>query len=111
MKWILPLYIGEKAEKKKQKIIRGIETGKFLLGTYVIMLPTAPGNQLDLIEAAELKQPYYKEKDIVIVGIASGKSEAVQVVADIVSEAVKETGEADILAYLKYRQKRLKECQ
>lgn len=108
MKWILPLYIGEKAEKKKQKIIRGIETGKFLLGTYVIMLSTEAGNQLDIIEAAELKQPYYKEKDIVVVGIASGKAEAVQVVADIVSDAVNTTGEADVLAFFRIRQKRLK---
>ena len=109
MKWILPLFIGEKAEKKKQKIIRGIETGKFLLGTYVFMLSTEAGNQLDIIEAAELKQPYYKEKDIVVVGIASGKAEAVQVVADIVSDAVNTTGEADVLAFFRIRQKRLKE--
>lgn len=104
MKWILPLYIGEKAEKKKGKIIRGIKKRKAFLNTYVLMLPNAPLNQLDIIEATELKQPFYKDKEFVIVGIAVGKEEAISLVAKITDDAISKTGSPMILDFLKAKQ-------
>ena len=106
MKWITPLYIGEKAEKKKGKIIRGIKQRKAFLNTYVLMLPNNPKNQLDIIQATELKQPFYKTKDFVIVGIALGKEEAIELVAQITDDAVREIGTPMIKDYLVARQNR-----
>ena len=105
MKWITPLYVGKHAAYQKEDMIRGINSGKYRLNAYVIVLPFAKGNQLEIIHCVELKQPYYKKHEPVIVGIAYGKGEAFEVVSEIATEAMAALGSPDILGFLKQRQR------
>lgn len=101
MKWLFPLYVGVNAEDKKEKIVSGIKLGKPLINSYVLTLPACKANQLDIIPAIELMQPYYKNHELVIVGIANGKTDAINLVSKIALEATSKLGKADILSYLK----------
>ena len=97
------LYVGpsiQDPEKVKRKLMRG--EGQFTI--YVIAIsPSAPGpgsNQLEILHCANLKQPYYKAYPPFIIGIAAGRTEAVELVRDLVQEAYDHTGSADVRAYL-----------
>jgi len=106
MKFVTPLYIGEQATQMKGTIIRGLKEGRAPFGSYVLALPLNDNDQLDILPAGMLSLPYFKDKTITIVGIAFGKSDAVKLVAYIVSEAIKQIGKADILEFLKERQRK-----
>ena len=87
-------------EEVKRKLMRG--EGQFTI--YVIALsPSRPGigaNQLEILHCVNLQQPYYKQYPPYIVGIASGRIEAIELVRSMVQEAYDHTGSGDVRAYL-----------
>ena len=87
-------------EAVKQKL----RTGRGQFTIYVIALspvmPETGSNQLEILHCAFLKQPYYRKYPPYIVGIASGRIEAIELVRDMVQEAYDHTGSADVRAYL-----------
>lgn len=97
------LYVGssiQNPELVKQKLMRG--EGQFTIYA-VVLSPNRhePGsNQLEILHCANFKQPYYKEYPPYIIGIASGRIEAFELVRDLVQEAYDHTGSADVRAYL-----------
>ena len=97
------LYVGpsiDDPEKVKRKLISG--AGQFTI--YVIALsPSVPGpgsNQLEILHSVNLQQPYYKQYPPFIIGIAAGRTEAVELVRDLVQESYEHTGSGDVRAYL-----------
>lgn len=78
------------------------------LRVYVIALcgmddPQVPdryGNQIEFYHSAFLQQPYYRAHAPYIIGLASGRTEAIALCAQIVQESVTATGRADVYAYL-----------
>ncbi|WP_434311357.1 hypothetical protein [Hominifimenecus sp. rT4P-3] len=103
--WMEQLYVGEGAQKNQKRIQEGIRQGKLLWNVYVLMLPTNPKNQLDILSSNYLVQPYYKNQALTVVGLAKGYEEALTVLMQIVDDARKETGSVDLKAYLAARQK------
>ena len=97
------LYVGSSI-KDPDEVRRNLLIGKGQLSIYVIALsPSRPcpgANQLEILHCAFLKTPYYKENPPFIIGIASGKGEALSVVRDLVQEAYDNTGSGDVRAYL-----------
>ncbi len=87
-------------ETVKQKL----RTGRGQFTIYVIALspvkPEVGSNQLEILHCVNLKQPYYQKYPPYIVGIASGWTEAVELVRDMIQEAYDHTGIADVRAYL-----------
>ena len=87
-------------EEVKRKLMRG--EGQFTI--YVLALsPSIPGpgsNQLEILHCVNLQQPYYKKYPPYIIGIAAGRTEAVELVQRLVQEAYDHTGSADVRAYL-----------
>ena len=87
-------------EEVKRKLMRG--EGQFTI--YVIALsPSIPGpgsNQLEILHCVNLQQPYYKKYPPYIIGIAAGRTEAVELVQRLVQEAYDHTGSGDVRAYL-----------
>ena len=86
-------------EEVKRKLMRG--EGQFTI--YVIALsPSIPGpgsNQLEILHCVNLQQPYYKTYPPYIIGIAAGRTEAVELVQRLVQEAYDHTGSGDVRAY------------
>lgn len=101
MRWYNHLYVGKSAKKKRFAIIRGIRHEKLQPGIYVITPAVNGKNICDIYPSCMLLTPYYKSQDLVIVGIASGYFEALELVRDIVDEMFKTTGGFDLKDFLK----------
>lgn len=78
------------------------------LSIYVIALcgmdepcrPADGDNQIEFYHSAFLQQPYYREHTPYIIGLASGRAEAMDLCAQILQDAVTATGRPDVYAYL-----------
>ena len=90
----------EKEEKKKEKIIRKLESGKLQLSVHVITLAISEKNQLEIYPTLQFKQPAFPEQDLFVVGITKGYEEAVELVEQIVQEVYEQTGGCDIRSYI-----------
>ena len=102
IRWLDPLFVSESAENDLQRIVKRIKHRKGLLDTYVLMLPANKSDQLDIIHANYLVQPWYQERELTIVGVARGKSNAIELLVRMVDEAVNKTGSPELRAYLEW---------
>ena len=99
MRWYNHLYVGKEASKYRYTIINAIRKKKPRFGTYVITTPTEKNGIMDVIHNAVLLQEFYQTSDVMIIGIAQGRSEAYEVVRDIVDDMYKKNGDFDINAF------------
>ena len=67
MRFYERLYVGDEAKKRRSSIIQAVREGK-KTGYWILTLPSNGKNLLDLYPAMALAQPYYKEKDMLILG-------------------------------------------
>lgn len=90
--------------KKIDKIKLKLNEHRGVLGLYVICLNKGV-NQLDIINAAYLKLPYYRTNPPIVVGLAKTYDEAVDLVIKMTNEAIDRIGFPNIKEYLKKRAK------
>lgn len=90
--WSEKLYIGEQAEKKTEKVQKKLENGKLVTGFFLITKPSNKSNLFDILPTEELKFPYYKQRELLVYGLANGKSEAEQLVLTMLEDVYRETG-------------------
>lgn len=81
-----------------------IEHGRLTPGIYCISFASNPDNLFDIYEAKELLFPYYRKRDIHIIGLAGGYEEACLLVRDMVEEIYRETGAFQVREYFAGRQ-------
>ena len=97
------LYVGASIQNPDE-VTRKLQRGEGQFTIYVIALsPSKPGpgaNQLEILHCVNLQQTYYRSYPPYIIGIASGKIEAFELVKDMVQEAYEHTGSGDVRAYL-----------
>lgn len=78
------------------------------LDVYVITLcrdpedgaPPAGGNQLEFYHNAFLQQPWYRQHDCYVVGLAKGRRDAMDLCVRIVEESLAATGTPYVYPYL-----------
>lgn len=104
MKYYRYLYWGagleKKGEKKKEKVIRRLEQGKFQMDVYVLALAGNERNHLEIYQSALFLQPDFPYENFFVVGIAKGYEDAMELVEEIVKEVYNETEGADIRSYI-----------
>lgn len=105
LNWYKNLYVGDTAKKKEKKIRRKINNGSGMIGVYVITLAANPANHLEIISSNYLLQKTLRKNCPMIVGIAEGYEEALELVREIVQEVWGQTGSAQIRAFLENNQK------
>lgn len=98
--WYDKLYVGDKAGKKRKKLLWKVQHCAGLPGVYLLTMPSNEENVLDIIHAVYLKQPVYKRRELKIVGIAVSYAEALQVLEQIAGDVYRETEGLDIRSYL-----------
>lgn len=96
MRYYRRLYWGEDLKKKKEKIIRRLNTGKLQRDIYVLVLPEHGSNQLEIYNAALFLQPDFPNDDFFVVGIVRGYEAALELVEEIAGKVYEQTGAADI---------------
>lgn len=100
MKFYCDLYMGESVRKKKEYLMQRLKEGKVLLGVYVITLPITEKNQLEVFDCMMLVQKVFHKADRLIVGIAAGHGEALDLVLEIAEDVYEKTGGADLRNYI-----------
>ncbi len=100
MIWYDRLYMGEKAGKQRSSVMWDIRRKKKRNDIYVITPPSNEKNVLDIYPVTTLYQEYYEKKNLLILGIALGYGEALELVRRIVDEMYKATGKFDIKEFL-----------
>lgn len=104
MKFAKYLYIGNNIKnpiRTKWKLRH--HAGQFTV--YVITLSEG-SDQLEIYHCAFLQQKYYRQHPPYIVGLASGYSEAVELVIQMAEDSMKYSGTPDIKSYLRQRNHR-----
>lgn len=104
MIWYKDLYVGESIVHKTKNVKWKIMHNAGQIGIYVITLASNRQNLLDIIPSYELMQKEYPKKDMVIVGLAKGYDEAVEVAASIIDEVYRSTGTFAVRTYLAEKQ-------
>lgn len=111
MEFYANLYVGESLEKKKDKIIKKLQAGKFQLSCYVIALTENPENQIEFFDSVLLLQRNYKKLKLFIVGLASCYTEAVDLVQQMTEDTYSHQGNANIREYILEQQKEFDESR
>ena len=93
MRYYRRLYWGEDLKKKKEKIIRRLNTGKLQRDIYVLVLPEHGSNQLEIYNAALFLQPDFPNDDFFVVGIVRGYEAALELVEEIAGKVYEQTGQ------------------
>lgn len=94
--WYEKIYVGNTAKKNETKIRRKLDQGKFVPGVYLITMASNPANNLDIIGTAFLKQKAVYERCPMVVGMAKGYEEALELVQQITEDVLAQTGDAGI---------------
>lgn len=92
MIWYEDLYVGYSLLAQKRQIMRKIKNGKPMFNKYVITLPQNDYDTLEIYPSNVLTQKWYRESDIVVIGIAEGKEEAMDMMTLIVMDCLEQTG-------------------
>ena len=100
MRWYSDLYVGYNLLEKKREVVKKIKKGKPMINKYVIALPLNDYDVLDIYPSGVLVQKWYRDSDMVVVGIAEGKEEAMDMVQLIIMDCMSETGNLRVKDYI-----------
>lgn len=100
MNWYSGLYVSESAKRKQRKIIRKLKTNAGMLDVYLITFASNGVDLFDIISSAYLQQKAVRRNLPMILGIACGYEEAVELMALIVQETIQNTGSVNVRQYL-----------
>lgn len=100
MRYYRHLYLTEKVEKKREKIIRRLEAGRFQPPIHLVTLPDEVGGQLEICSSLLFLQPSFPDRDLFVVGIAKDHEDALELVEKIVREVYNETKGTDVRSYI-----------
>lgn len=93
------LEVGKKAAPHRDSIIWRMKKGKKQKDLFVMTLAANPVNLLEMYPENAVIQPYFLQSDLVVVGIAIGKSEAEELIRSTIEKIYGETGGLDVRAY------------
>ena len=99
MRFRSELYVGETI-RDPEKVKWKLEHNAGQFSVYVIAIAASEGDQLDIIHCGYLKQRFFDTENMLVVGLASSRQEAVGIVTEIAEQVVRETGGADLRGYL-----------
>lgn len=99
MEWYQNLYIGENIRKNKEKVIQKLKNQKRLSGVQLIILPPGEQNQLEIIGSEQLYRYIRQEKNVRILGLASDKGEAAELVRQMAEDVFRHWENALVREY------------
>lgn len=101
MLWLKDLYLGEKAARDARGLIRAAERGKKGKKDqcYLVTLSAYPHAQLDLMSIKESRRAVERGESLKVLGLASGKGEAVSLVEKMLQDCLRKSGGPDMKAF------------
>ena len=99
LKFAQNLYLGEGIAPEKLDKQR-LNKKPLLANVYLITPARNPADQLDIFDARQLVQPHYKDEEFLVLGMASGYEDALQLIERITGECLKARGDCNLREYL-----------
>ena len=102
------LYLDEETSQNYDNIRRKFRARKYPSGIYVIILSKTSG-RVEYFDCKAFKQKYYEQTGNypLIIGLARNAESAQNIVVKIIEETYEQTGNADVMMYLKDKTQRL----
>ncbi len=96
--WLKPIYMDDDLKETIVSIKHKFKFKKYPGSYYFIVLPE--GNDMpEIMRCVFLKQPYYKNLNYDIIGVAADKGPALDLLCDMIEDAIKVTGTVNIRRY------------
>lgn len=106
IKCFCDLYVSEDLKDKKEQVLENLtDTSAFHMPVFILTLAGGGHNQLEFFSSVFLRQPYYEDKEIFVVGLAGSYFTAVGLVRQIFLEVMEKTKDTGIREYIRGRQK------
>lgn len=100
MRWFKDLYVGYNILTEQNRIVEEIKRGEFQIAIYVLTLPENDYDVLEIYPSNVLIQKKYKDSDMVVVGIAGGKEEALDMMQLVIMDCYEDTGDVNVKKYI-----------
>ena len=101
LKFAQNLYLGEGiAPEKLDKLKKRLNKKPLLANVYLITPARNPADQLDIFDARQSVQPHYKDEEFLVLGMASGYEDALQLIERVTGECLKARGDCNLREYL-----------
>lgn len=99
IKWCERLYLDEDIKKKPEKWKRQVEKSKPALSLYCVCIASNPDNLFDIINCNEMLFRYYRQRELIIAGLAKSKDSAELLVQEMVEDMLKASGTINVKEY------------
>ena len=109
MNYYYNLYLDEKTAVDKDIIKEKLNSNKWQLNIYLVVLSKSEKNHLEICHSALFLQNKMKKEDLFIVGIAKGYQEAIELVEKITQDVYDETKGTDLKSYILKKQQEFQE--
>ena len=90
------LYFDERLSKSKRKVLKKLKQGTLQLGVNIITLALSEGDLLEIYPSYILLQKVYRRSDITVVGVASDRDAAYELLKQMTDDCLRETGNVDL---------------
>lgn len=111
MKFYRNLYVGESLKARRENVIKKIKAGKVQFSCYLIVLSDNPANQLECYDSILLLQKKWMEEPMLVVGVASCYTEALELIKQITEDTYLRYGDADLRRYILETQQEFQESK
>ncbi|MDO4943029.1 MAG: hypothetical protein Q4E73_09390 [Lachnospiraceae bacterium] len=88
MEFAEKLYIGPSIRHRQERILSRMEQGKMVVSLYCITKAMNQTDLYDIYSYHELRQKYYKERSVTILGLAGSKEEAIGITAYMIQKLI-----------------------
>ncbi len=101
MRYLKKLYMGKNASAHPEQSLDDLRSGRFVSELYALTAPMSENDQAEIIRTSYLRQPYYLKKDPLIIGLAVGRDEALELLVRLTDDALARLGRPDIRAFIR----------
>lgn len=95
------LYLGESIDcKQLHKLKQTLENKPILADVYILTPAHNAHDELDLFSSRVLLQPHYRNREILVVGIARSEEEGLALIEQITKDCLNDRGDVRLREYL-----------
>lgn len=101
MKWNRVIFYGPKAQLDSKRLTRAMKHKRWIPSVYLVVSATDRDNKIEIYETPQLAQPVFAKREFLVLGVAVGYGEAMDLVCTIVDDIYRSTGGINVEEYLR----------
>ena len=98
------IFYGPKAQLDSEGLKKAMKRKKWFPGIYLVTSATDRDFRIEVYNSPQLSQKFFSTRKLLVLGIAVGYQEALNLVCTIMDDVYRKTGGADIKEYLRKQQ-------